>query len=160
MNLVDSSGTRWSFKGEQTSSHYSDVITIRMGDFNLDGYPDFLVTLYSEDKARVTLVENVPCEEKTCSYSRKFEPRWNLFEDFGNTVLGTFSVFDDFKDSVALDVLLVQKEPDGKHQVRVYRDETEKKAFYLKVGQISCGFCYIILLYQVLVGSFSIKLHM
>lgn len=145
INFIDPSGAHWTFMGKEASA-FSDAITLRMGDFNLDGYPDFLVTLYNGDKVRVTLVENNP-------YSGKFEPRWNLFEEFGNTILGTFSDFDDYKNSVRLDVLLVQQKSDGKHQLQVYRDETENEAFYLKVGKkkFLCCFCCIVFL-QVLVG--------
>ncbi|KAK4298771.1 hypothetical protein Pmani_028908 [Petrolisthes manimaculis] len=143
MGLVDTSGTAWTYNynpGSDPLVHYSDTITLRMGDFNLDGYPDFLVTLVStsdKTKPRVTLMENGGCEDGACKYPRKFLPRWSVLEEFGNTVLG---VFCDFEEDGTLDVLMVRQD-NNKYQLSVYKDDTVYDAVFVKV-LILTGHCY------------------
>ncbi|KAK3855734.1 hypothetical protein Pcinc_037879 [Petrolisthes cinctipes] len=150
IDFVDLRGNSWTFKTDSKNiSNRFNTITLRMGDFNLDGYTDFLVTLYNGDKARVTLVENMARDEEweeegdeVCAYNRMFVPRWNLFDNFGDTVLGAFSDFDDYKDSVSPDVLLVGMERDGRHHhLHVYRDMKQSVGFYIKV-MITSGRCF------------------
>lgn len=140
VNFKDPSEKLWRYPNEALQGYrYTETITLRVGDYNLDGYPDFLVTLINPDnKPRVVLMENVKCEEACSTYPRKFAPKWNLFEDFGDTVLGTFC---DFQEDGTLDVLLVRKDSDGKYQLGVYKDPTEYDAVFVKV-LISTGRCY------------------
>lgn len=132
VNFKDPSEILWRYPNEAVEDyHYTETITLRVGDYNLDGYPDFLVTLINPDnKPRVVLMENVKCDEASSTYPRKFAPKWNLFEEFGDTVLGTFC---DFQEDGTLDVLLVEKDSDGKYQLRVYKDPTEYDAVFVKV---------------------------
>lgn len=132
VNFKDSSDNIWRYPDPSIRDYrYTETITLRVGDYNLDGYPDFLVTLINPDnKPRVILMENVKCEEGCNTYPRKFVPKWNLFEEFGDTVMGTFC---DFQEDGTLDVLLVRKDSDGKYQLGVYKDPTEYDAVFVKV---------------------------
>lgn len=140
VNFKDSSEKVWRYTlPEDKDYFYTDTITLHVGDYNLDGYPDFLVTLMGpEKKPRVILMENVKCEEACNAYPRKFVPHWNLFEEFGDTVLGTFF---DFQEDGTLDILLVRKDSDGKYRLGVYKDPTEYDAVFVKV-LIPTGRCY------------------
>ena len=132
VNFKDSSENIWRYpKSDDKDYLYTDTIILHVGDYNLDGYPDFLVTLINkENKPRVILMENVKCEEACTAYPRKFVPHWNLFEEFGDTVLGTFF---DFQEDGTLDILLVRKDSDGKYQLGVYKDPNEYDAVFVKV---------------------------
>ncbi|KAK8385661.1 hypothetical protein O3P69_016441 [Scylla paramamosain] len=140
VNFKDSSENIWRYPQSKDKDYlYTDTITLHVGDYNLDGYPDFLVTLINtENKPRVILMENVKCEEACSAYPRKFVPHWNLFEEFGDTVLGTFF---DFQEDGTLDILLVRKDSDGKYQLGVYKDPNEYDAVFVKV-LIPTGRCY------------------
>lgn len=132
VSFKDPSDNIWRYPSQSLPGYrYTDTITLRIGDYNLDGYPDFLVTLInSNDTPRVILMENAKCETACSTYPRKFIPKWNLFEEFGDTVLGTFC---DFQEDGTLDVLLVRKDSDGKYQLGVYKDPTEYDAVFVKV---------------------------
>ena len=132
VNFKDPSENVWTYPPHVLPSYrYTDTITLRVGDYNLDGYPDFLVTLInSKGNPRITLMENVKCDQKCNIYPRKFVPKWNLFEDFGDSVLGTFC---DFQEDGTLDILLVRKDSDGKYQLGVYKDPNEYDAVFVKV---------------------------
>lgn len=140
VSFKESSEQTWKYPSESLPDyHYTDTITLHVGDYNLDGYPDFLVTLINPyNKPRVILMENAQCEKACSDYPRKFVPKWNLFEEFGDTVLGTFF---DFQEDGTLDILLVRKDSDGKYQLGVYKDPTEYDAVFVKV-LIPTGRCY------------------
>ncbi|XP_045607866.1 T-cell immunomodulatory protein isoform X2 [Procambarus clarkii] len=140
VSFVDPKGNTWGYPPQATKSYrYSDTITLRVGDYNLDGYPDFLVTLLDQnEKAQVILMENVACGDDKCKHPRKFVPKWDLFKDFGETVLGTFC---DFQEDGTLDVLLVCKAADGTYHLNVYKDPVEYDAVFVKV-LIPTGRCY------------------
>ncbi|KAG7153499.1 T-cell immunomodulatory protein-like, partial [Homarus americanus] len=139
VNFVDPSGTTWGYPSKADPKYrFTDTITPRVGDFNLDGYPDFLVTLLdAAGNIQVVLMENA-AKDGTSNYSRKFVPKWDLFKAFGNTVLGTFC---DFQEDGTLDVLLVCKADDGKYYLNVYKDAIEYDAVFVKV-LIPTGRCY------------------
>lgn len=143
LNFMDPKGKTWGYPPEADKSYrYTDTITLRLGDFNLDGYPDFLVTLRDSDKldkkVQVVLMENVECQDSKCKHSRKFVPKWDVFKDFGSTVLGTFC---DFEEDGTLDVLLVCKAEDGTYHLSVYKDALQYDAVFVKV-LIPTGRCY------------------
>lgn len=133
VEFADKAGNAWTFPSDSQTYRFLDTVTLRVGDFNLDGYPDILVTLQDSSslKHRVILMENVKCAESSCNYPRKFVNQWDLFKDFGETVMGTFC---DFQEDGTLDVLLVQKADDGKYYVNVYKDAVEYDAVFVKVS--------------------------
>lgn len=134
VNFKDTQGTRWGFVKPIESDVYLKTITARGGDFNMDGYPDLIVTLQTVDgpkRMQTFLLENVPC--KTCSkpLKRTFEVKWNALNPMGNnTVAGAF--FDFYQDGV-LDVILIEKRPNGKYRPLAFRNTLDYDANFVKV---------------------------
>ncbi|KAH8404440.1 hypothetical protein KR222_000426 [Zaprionus bogoriensis] len=135
VNFKDPQGVLWAFIPPQEDDVYLKTITARSGDFNLDGYPDLLVTLQplsvSKPTMQTFLLENVPC--KTCSknFKRTFEVRWNALAPMGNnTVAGAF--YDFYQDGV-LDVILMEKQAHGNYRPLAFRNTLDYDANFVKV---------------------------
>ncbi|CAL4059572.1 unnamed protein product [Meganyctiphanes norvegica] len=139
LNLKDSKEKSWYFPTDSTDIHhrYLDTITLRVGDYNLDGYPDILVTLVSESKPRITLLENTASPDHD-AYERVFVPQWGKFDDFGDSVMGTFF---DFQEDGSLDFLLVQVLAGPTYKVGAYKNAMEYDAMFVKV-LVPSGRCY------------------
>lgn len=88
-------GGTWGF-ALQGGQRYTDTITMRGGDFNMDGYPDLLATLKNSvtQQTRSFLLENVHCVNNCGKFNRTFEVRWNALSPFFNE--SVMAVFYDF----------------------------------------------------------------
>ncbi|XP_034111512.1 T-cell immunomodulatory protein [Drosophila albomicans] len=135
VNFKDPQGVLWAFVPPKADDVYLKTITARSGDFNLDGYPDLLVTLQPLSVAKPVmqtfLLENVAC--KTCSknFKRTFEVRWNALAPMGNnTVAGAF--YDFYQDGV-LDVILIEKQSNGNYRPLAFRNTLDYDANFVKV---------------------------
>lgn len=99
VNFMDSAKTQWKFAFEN-GRRYVDTITMRGGDFNMDGYPDLLATLQSTTipyEMRSFLLENVQCDQNCGAFNRTFTVRWNALNPFVNqSVMGVF--YDFYQD--------------------------------------------------------------
>lgn len=97
IDFKDGKNQMWQFipPDIKQQSIYQNTITLRGGDFNLDGYPDMLVTLKSTASGNVQtfLMENVPCSQ--CEpLTRTFAIRWKAFSPYSDgTVVGAFYDF-------------------------------------------------------------------
>lgn len=96
IDFKDDKNQIWQFISPHESERiYQKVISLRGGDFNLDGFPDLLATLKSSSTGRTEtfLLENVECTH--CEQlARSFKIRWNAFSPYGNgTVMGAFYDF-------------------------------------------------------------------
>lgn len=96
IDFGDEKNQMWGFipPDPKQQSVYQNTITLRGGDFNLDGYPDMIVTLQSfTGIVQTFLMENVRCE--TCgALTRHFAIQWNAFSPYSNgTVVGAFYDF-------------------------------------------------------------------
>lgn len=97
IDFKDDSNQMWQFVPPDVNqkSIYQDTITLRGGDFNLDGYPDLLVTLQCMTTGFIQtfLMENVECNH-CAELTRTFAIRWKAFAPFSNgTVVGAFYDF-------------------------------------------------------------------
>lgn len=97
IDFKDDKNEDWQFipPDESQKSIYQNTITLRGGDFNLDGYPDMLVTLKSRkrDNLQTFLMENVACNN-CAPRTRSLAIRWNAFSPYSNeTVVGAFYDF-------------------------------------------------------------------
>lgn len=118
----------WGYSHD-TNAFYTATITLRAGDFNMDGYPDLLATLTLNGNPQVFLLENEPCNSNNdCGgFSRTFSlARGALSTLSEGMVAGTF--YDLYQDGV-LDVILVNKNGD----MRAFRNTLDYDANFVKV---------------------------
>ncbi|SPP89745.1 T-cell immunomodulatory protein [Drosophila guanche] len=135
VNFRDPQGITWALVPPVPGDIYLRTITARSGDFNLDGYPDLLLTLQPLNVAKPVmqtfLLENVPCTTCEKSSKRTFEVRWNALSPMGNnTVAGAF--YDFYQDGV-LDLILIQKNQNGSYRPLAFRNTLDYDANFVKV---------------------------
>lgn len=132
VNFKDPQGQLWGYI-IPNNELYTRTITARSGDYNMDGYPDLLVTLrlISDDKKFQTfLLENIPCTLCENSIKRTFEVKWYALAPMGNnTIIGTF--FDFFQDGI-LDILLIEKKSNN-YRPLAFRNTLDYDANFVKV---------------------------
>lgn len=135
VNFKDESNQQWKFIPPEHKKDliYQNTITLRGGDFNLDGYPDLLVTLtpQSDYHPQTFLMENVACSH--CEQlTRTFQIRWRAFAPFTNgTVVGAF--YDFYQDGI-LDVIFVEKQSNNNQSKPLaFRNTLDYDANFVKV---------------------------
>ncbi|KAK2576727.1 hypothetical protein KPH14_005381 [Odynerus spinipes] len=131
VNFRDKSNT-WAFiKGD--GRRYTDAITLRGGDFNMDGYPDLLATLEctSTKQRQSFLLENVACN--TCNgFNRTFDIRWQALNPFYNETV--MAVFYDFYQDGILDVILVELDKiNNVYRTAAFKNSLDYDANFVKV---------------------------
>ncbi|GAB0091058.1 T-cell immunomodulatory protein [Sergentomyia squamirostris] len=130
VNFKDPDNKQWGFVVPNDDNIFTNAITLRGGDFNMDGYPDLLATLQQNPGGEIQtfLLENVPADRKPLS--RTFAVRWKALAPFANgTVAGAF--YDFYQDGI-LDVVLVEKS--GKqYKTKAFRNSLDYDANFVKV---------------------------
>ncbi|KAF7990439.1 hypothetical protein HCN44_000244 [Aphidius gifuensis] len=137
INFIDDHNDTWGFVPSNSDNDklYNDAITLRGGDFNMDGYPDLLATLKSSKTQiiRSFLLINSPCI-KNCKYIKRtfVIEDWNTFNTFKNDTI--MAVFYDFYQNGILDVILVQHDKiHNKYQVGAFKNDLDYDASFIKV---------------------------
>jgi len=122
--LKDSIGQVWGFY-RCSNLPYTDTVTIRGGDFNMDGYPDILATLSTKNsQSKVFLLENV--QSLSGSLSRTYAIHGDALAPMNNdTIMGAF--YDLYQDGI-LDVILY-----GSNRVQAFRNTLDYDANFVKV---------------------------
>ncbi|XP_076633208.1 T-cell immunomodulatory protein [Colletes latitarsis] len=132
VNFRDSNNVLWGFV-KPDGQRYTDTITLRGGDFNMDGYPDLLATLKSTTgkQKQSFLLENVACN--TCTgFGRKFEVKWQALNPFYNET--AMAVFYDFYQDGILDVILVDVDKStGTYRTAAFKNSLDYDANFVKV---------------------------
>lgn len=130
INFKDTNNIIWGFVPEKDGM-YTETITLRGGDFNLDGYPDLLATLGSSaQQTRTLLLLNVPCIH--CKFKRTFEVQWNALSPFYNNSI--MAVFYDFYQDGVLDVILVTNDNIKKeYRTAAFKNSLDYDANFVKV---------------------------
>lgn len=131
LNMHDGSNA-WSFVSPSSVLPYINTITLRPGDFNMDGYPDLLATLKLGDQYKSFFLENIECTSNCDGYARTFAVRWNALSPYNNeTLLG---VFYDFMQDGILDVIFVHynKYPNV-YNVSAFQNSLDYDANFVKV---------------------------
>ncbi|KAJ6645695.1 T-cell immunomodulatory protein [Pseudolycoriella hygida] len=132
VNFKDNDNQQWGFVVPDPTIPYLSTITLRGGDFNMDGFPDLIVTLAKQNgQPQTFLLENVPCKG-SCPppFVRTFEVRWKALMPFSNgTITGAF--YDFYQDGI-LDVLFVEKSGERYRQV-AFRNTLDYDANFVKV---------------------------
>ncbi|XP_060810854.1 T-cell immunomodulatory protein [Amyelois transitella] len=133
VDFNDGKGTLWRFTPPRDEI-YLDTITMRSGDYNMDGYPDILMTLcpVNSNETRAFLFHNVACNMPGCKFHRTYQVLWDNFDSFGkNVIMATF--YDFYMDGV-LDIIYVKKnDSDGTYTMHAFRNELEYDTNFIKV---------------------------
>lgn len=138
VDLKDHENKLWGFVAPGASKvdvFGQDAITLRGGDYNMDGYPDLVATLVNADgDFQTVLLENVPCVGASCqnlALSRTFAVQWEALLPTGKrTVLGAF--YDFYQDGI-LDVVLVQMDDTNQFRTVAHRNALDYDANFVKV---------------------------
>lgn len=128
----DSKSVLWGFVTPD-GQRYTDTITLRGGDFNMDGYPDLLATLRSTSSKQKQsfLLENVACD--TCvGFTRTFQVKWQALNPFYNET--AMAVFYDFYQDGILDVILVEvNKSTSTYRTAAFKNSLDYDANFVKV---------------------------
>ncbi|XP_077165665.1 T-cell immunomodulatory protein [Paroedura picta] len=136
-------GTVWGFVPySQTSAAFSVPITLHIGDYNMDGYPDALAILRntSGSNQQAFLLENVPCNNASCkSVHRMFKVHWDLpdLNQIEGAVVATF--FDIYEDGI-LDIIVLSNSSKPDLAIHTLKNNFEADAYFVKVIVLS-GLC-------------------
>ncbi|CAG7718639.1 unnamed protein product [Allacma fusca] len=107
IKFADSRNTTWGFLVPDINTPYEETITLRVGDFDLDGFPDLIGTVAtvgsSSHKSQAVVFLNVPCTHRECNYTRTYSLNFDLLASYDDVVS---AVFYDFYDNGLLDVML------------------------------------------------------
>ena len=132
VNFLDSNNGLWGFV-KPDGRRYTDTITLRGGDFNMDGYPDLLATLKSTTgkQKQSFLLENVACDS-CVGFARKFQVKWQALNPFYNET--AMAVFYDFYQDGILDVILVDVDKSvGTYRTAAFKNSLDYDANFVKV---------------------------
>jgi integrin alpha FG-GAP repeat containing protein 1 len=127
----------WGFVPPKPNKPYLETITLRPGDFNMDGYPDLLGTLCpggNSQKTKVLLMENVACSTGCEGFDRTFIVRWDLLQPMNGNKYNIMGAFYDFFQNGILDVLLVSG-GDGEYNMSAFKNSLDYDANFLKVNR-------------------------
>ncbi|KAJ8302635.1 hypothetical protein KUTeg_019031 [Tegillarca granosa] len=119
--------------------------TLRMGDFNLDGYPDILTVIQNTTKGNMTqravMLYNVPCQGSQCGgFSRTFQISWRT-SFHGIKEKGLLPAFYDYHENGILDVIVTTQTEDKNYKIHLWQHTFTEDACFLKVMVLS-GLCY------------------
>ncbi|CAK9828791.1 T-cell immunomodulatory protein [Anthophora retusa] len=132
VNFRDGDNVLWGFVNPD-GQRYTDTITLRGGDFNMDGYPDLLATLKSTNskQKRSYLLKNVACDS-CVGFARKFEVKWQALNPFQNET--AMAVFYDFYQDGILDVILVEVDKNSNiYRTAAFKNSLDYDANFVKV---------------------------
>ncbi|XP_056104422.1 T-cell immunomodulatory protein [Rhinichthys klamathensis goyatoka] len=137
----------WGFVPPQDSSTLGELqmpITLHLGDYNLDGFPDALVILRNTSSGstqqQAFLLENVACNNASCrEVGRMFSVHWEQSDlsAIPRAVVATF--FDIYEDGI-LDMIVLSKGEKEDLVIHALKNNYEADAYFVKVIVLS-GLC-------------------
>ncbi|XP_042293600.1 T-cell immunomodulatory protein [Sceloporus undulatus] len=139
-------GTVWGFvpyNNDPVSTEFSVPITLHIGDYNMDGYPDALAILRntSGSNQQAFLLQNVECNNASCAGARRmFKVYWELSDlnQIKDAMVATF--FDIYEDGI-LDILVLSNNSSKKElAIHALKNNFEADAYFVKVIVLS-GLC-------------------
>eukprot|EP00794_Sanderia_malayensis_P018625 gene18625-20502_t len=115
---------------------------VRIGDFNMDGYPDAAVVFEGRAGRRIAyLLENVACSsrpETMCNGSRALSIKKEIRLNKDAILIGFFDIFENG----ILDFLVVTKlDSNAGYTIKAYRNDFNTDTSFLKITVLS-GRCY------------------
>lgn len=134
VNFRDPNNVQWGFV-KPDGHRYTETITLRGGDFNMDGYPDLLATLQHSNNQHVQsfLLQNVACDN-CAGFNRTYEVKWQALNPFYNETV--MAVFYDFYQDGILDAILVNYDKNNKsapYRTAAFRNSLDYDANFVKV---------------------------
>jgi len=134
------------FLPRDTSKSPLRLLSPRLGDVDLDGFPDLLMTLYNSTNdptqgGEVQLLLNTPCGPFTGCHPvwRQFQVQPGYTMGLGRAVTSAF--FDLYEDG-KMDLLVVEEEDNGGYTMAAYTNTTQDSdAYFIKVIVLT-GACY------------------
>ncbi|XP_061450561.1 T-cell immunomodulatory protein [Rhineura floridana] len=139
-------GTVWGFvpyTNDPAQTNFSVPITLHIGDYNMDGYPDALAILKntSGSNQQAFLLENVECNDASCAGARRmFKVYWELSDlnQIKGAVVATF--FDIYEDGI-LDIIVLSMDSTKEElAIHALKNNFEADAYFVKVIVLS-GLC-------------------
>ncbi|XP_044283623.1 T-cell immunomodulatory protein isoform X2 [Varanus komodoensis] len=137
-------GVHWGFVPYNSdSAEFSVPITLHIGDYNMDGYPDALAILRntSGSNEQAFLLQNVECNNASCEGARRmFKVYWELSDlnQIKDAVVATF--FDIYEDGI-LDIIVLSKDHSKRElAIHALKNNFEADAYFVKVIVLS-GLC-------------------
>uniref|UniRef100_UPI00398F2F27 T-cell immunomodulatory protein n=1 Tax=Pristiophorus japonicus TaxID=55135 RepID=UPI00398F2F27 len=132
--------TLWGFVSQEPVQF---PITIHLGDYNMDGFPDALAILKntSGSNKQAFLLENVPCNDASCrTVGRMFRVLWELSDlnQIKNAVVATF--FDIYEDGILDLLVLNENKENSEFTIHALRNNFDADAYFVKVIVLS-GLC-------------------
>uniref|UniRef100_A0A673JN34 T-cell immunomodulatory protein-like n=1 Tax=Sinocyclocheilus rhinocerous TaxID=307959 RepID=A0A673JN34_9TELE len=123
----------------------SDIpITLHLGDYNMDGFPDALVILRNTSAStqqQAFLLENVACNNASCRQAgRMFRVHWEQSDlsAIPKAVVATF--FDIYEDGILDMIVLSKVEGEEELVIHALKNNFEADAYFVKVIVLS-GLC-------------------
>ncbi|KAL1271144.1 hypothetical protein QQF64_030160, partial [Cirrhinus molitorella] len=119
-------------------------ITLHLGDYNLDGFPDALVILRNTSAStqqQAFLLENVACNDAGCQEAgRMFRVHWEQ-SDLSAIPMAVVATFFDIYEDGILDMIVLSK-VEGKEELVIHalKNNFEADAYFVKVIVLS-GLC-------------------
>ncbi|XP_067126957.1 T-cell immunomodulatory protein [Centruroides vittatus] len=133
----------WGFRplGKTVLEKSTYPIVLRMADFNMDGYPDFLGIVQSKvtNISKAVLLINKECS--TCPFGRTLHADWTLADlDRSNNNVQIATFYDIFQNG-KMDILLVSQN-NNKWQISAVENIVSYDAYFIKVLVLN-GLCNV-----------------
>lgn len=147
---LDEEGENWRFTPRNIENAPLHSLIPRIGDVNLDGWPDLLMTMYNKSgdsrRGQTQLLLNVPCGTMSgCGDNmehvwRQFQVQPEYTRGIGDAITSAF--FDLYEDG-KMDLIVISKDDSDKFKVSAYVNTTQDSdAYFMKVIVLS-GACYL-----------------
>ncbi|OWF55227.1 T-cell immunomodulatory protein [Mizuhopecten yessoensis] len=140
-------GTMWSFVTPEKNPKGMErlPVTLRSGDFDLDGFPDLLAVLQhpntdGEVFQRAYILLNVGCSGAGCEmFPRTYRVSWTttLHDHSDRAVLATFF---DYQENGILDIMVTTYNSKNGYQTHLMQHTFEQDACFIKV-MVASGVC-------------------
>ncbi|MCI4392974.1 hypothetical protein PGIGA_G00152100 [Pangasianodon gigas] len=126
------------------ANEFHPQITLHLGDYNLDGFPDALAILKNTSNSaqqQAFLLENVACNNVSCrDVGRMFRVHWDQ-SDLNAIPKATVATFFDIYEDGILDMIVLSR-TEGKKELTIHalKNNFEADAYFVKVIVLS-GLC-------------------
>ncbi|XP_053532629.1 T-cell immunomodulatory protein [Ictalurus punctatus] len=126
------------------ADEFHPLITLHLGDYNLDGFPDALAILKNTSNSaqqQAFLLENVACNNVSCrDVGRMFHVHWDQSDLNAIPRAAVATFFDIYEDGI-LDMIVLSR-TEGKKDLTIHalKNNFEADAYFVKVIVLS-GLC-------------------